>query len=50
MLFKISLEGETHVTNFKPDQDFEDLDKFVKAAFKRLPQKYYLVYIDEDGD
>ena len=50
MLFKVSLEEEIHVTNFKQTQTFSDLQNFLHHAFKKLPKKYFLAYEDEDGD
>lgn len=34
----------------KEGQKFTDLHEYIQKAFKKLPQKYCYVYLDEDGD
>lgn len=50
MLFKISLNGETHVMKFEKGQSFEDLRNYIENSFKKIPRRFGLVYIDEDED
>ena len=50
MLFKVVLDQEIHVTNFKSHQNYQDLLKFIQTVFKKLPSQYHLEYTDEDGD
>ena len=46
MLFKISLEKETHVINFKPGMEYSDLLSYIDFTFKKLPSSYRLSYFD----
>jgi len=50
MFFKIVFGKEIHVMNAKETTSLSELRSFVKGVFKRLPPKYMLSYIDNEGD
>lgn len=50
MLFKISFKEESHLSKSKSDYTLKNLLSYVAYTFKKLPNSYHLIYIDEDGD
>ena len=50
MFFKIALGKEIHVMNPKEKTTLSELKTFIRSVFKRLPQKYMLTYMDQEGD
>ena len=50
MLFKIAYNNEIHVMTVKEVINFSKLTQFVNSVFKKLPERYSLVYKDTDGD
>ena len=51
MFLKIALGKEIHVMNSKDSNvTLTELKDYIKKVFKKLPQKYMLTYIDDDGD
>ncbi len=51
MFFKISLGKEIHVMNSKESTvSLTELKDFIKKVFKKLPQKFMLTYVDNEGD
>lgn len=50
MLFKVSLSSEIHIVNSKDKASFHEFKTTLPKVFKKLPSRYSLTYVDEDGD
>ena len=50
MFFKVVYGTEIHVMNSKEQITFEQLLKFIKSVFKKLPPRFTLTYLDSDQD
>ena len=50
MLFKVIYRTEIHLLNSTHTLTYEELLKFVRTAFSRVPSSFTLTYIDSDED
>lgn len=50
MIFKVILNKEIHIVKSTDKPTLAELKKFLPSYFKKLPEKYILSYLDEDGD
>ena len=50
MLFKVIYRTEIHLLNSTHTLTYEELLKFVRSAFSRVPSSFTLTYIDSDED
>ena len=51
MFFKVALGKEIHVMNAKENNTtLAELKEFIKKVFKKLPSKFMLTYVDNEGD
>ena len=50
MFFKVVYNKEVHIYNPKDNCSYILFRNYIKEAFKKLPAKYQLYYIDEEND
>ena len=50
MFFKVIHNKEVHIYNSKDKASLLGLKAYIKSAFKALPLKFHLQYLDEEND
>lgn len=50
MLFKVSFDKEIHILKSTNTKNLQELKAMVPKVFKMFPERFYLCYLDEDGD
>jgi hypothetical protein len=50
MFFKVIHNKEVHIYNPKDKASLLGLKAYIMAAFKEVPRKYHLQYLDEEND
>ena len=50
MFFKVIYGKEVHIYNSKDQASLLSLKAYIKTAFKALPPKFHLQYLDEEND
>jgi hypothetical protein len=50
MLFKVAYDKEIHIIKANNLRNLEELRETIGQVFKQYPARFYLAYLDEDGD
>lgn len=50
MLFKVTYEKEIHILKSVNTKNLQELQGAISKVFKQHPERFYLTYLDEDGD
>jgi len=50
MLFKVCFDKEIHILKSTNAKTLQELKASIPKVFKAYPARFYLCYLDEDGD